>query len=181
MRKKIAVFVLNMYGAMINDVQRGLNEAAFEEDVKLIYFASFSDGFSSEFYDQYVKYDEGDIVSFKLPDLDDFDGVIVITISFTPEYLKRIEPLLEKTKTPVLYLGEPDERFYSVRNADVESFKNVIEHVINSHGAKNIYNVAGVRVMSFKVEGPDKRYELNLQKGCYIVKVGKVVRKISIR
>ena len=44
-----------------------------------------------------------------------------------------------------------------------------------------IYNVAGVRVMSFKVEGPDKRYELNLQKGCYIVKVGKVVRKISIR
>jgi len=151
MRKKIAVFVLNMYGAMINDVQRGLNEAAFEENVKLIYFASFSDGFSSEFYDQYVKYDEGDIVSFKLPDLDDFDGVIVITISFTPEYLKRIEPLLEKTKTPVLYLGEPDERFYSVGNADVESFKDVIEHVINSHGAKNIYNVAGPQDRDFSI------------------------------
>ena len=56
MRKKIAVFVLNMYGAMINDVQRGLNEAAFEENVKLIYFASFSDGFSSEFYDQSFLY-----------------------------------------------------------------------------------------------------------------------------
>jgi len=151
MRKKIAVFVLNMYGAMISDVQRGLNEAAFEEDVKLIYFASFSDGFSSEFYDQYVKYDEGDIVSFKLPDLDDFDGVIVITISFTPEYLKRIEPLLEKTKTPVLYLGEPDERFYSVGNDDVESFKDVIEHVINSHGAKNIYNVAGPQDRDFAI------------------------------
>lgn len=44
-----------------------------------------------------------------------------------------------------------------------------------------IYNVAGVRVMSIKVDGPDKRYELNLPKGCYIVKVGKTVRKISIR
>lgn len=44
-----------------------------------------------------------------------------------------------------------------------------------------IYNVAGVRVMSIKVEGADKRYELNLPKGCYIIKVGKTVRKISIR
>lgn len=44
-----------------------------------------------------------------------------------------------------------------------------------------IYNVAGVHVQSFRVEGSDKRYELNLPKGCYIVKVGKVVRKISIK
>ncbi|MBR6979170.1 MAG: T9SS type A sorting domain-containing protein [Prevotella sp.] len=44
-----------------------------------------------------------------------------------------------------------------------------------------VYNVAGVRVMSVKVEGQDKKFELNLPKGCYIVKVGKVVRKISIK
>jgi len=31
------------------------------------------------------------------------------------------------------------------------------------------------------VEGQDKRFDLNLPKGCYIVKVGKVVRKISIK
>ena len=44
-----------------------------------------------------------------------------------------------------------------------------------------IYNVAGVHVHSFRVEGADRHYELNLPKGCYIVKVGKVVRKISIK
>lgn len=44
-----------------------------------------------------------------------------------------------------------------------------------------IYNVTGVRVMSVKVDGADKSYNLNLPKGCYIVKVGKMVRKISIR
>lgn len=55
-------------------------------------------------------------------------------------------------------------------------------HVTGAAGqALYIYNVAGVRVMSIKVDGPDKRYELNLPKGCYIVKVGKTVRKISIR
>lgn len=44
-----------------------------------------------------------------------------------------------------------------------------------------IYNVTGVRVKSIKVDSNDKRYDLNLPKGCYIVKVGKVVRKISVR
>ena len=55
-------------------------------------------------------------------------------------------------------------------------------HVTGANGQMlYIYNVAGVRVMSIKVEGVDKRYELNLPKGCYIVKVAKVVRKISIK
>lgn len=43
-----------------------------------------------------------------------------------------------------------------------------------------IYNVAGVRVMTVKIDSSDKTYNLNLPKGCYIVKVGKVVRKISL-
>ncbi len=44
-----------------------------------------------------------------------------------------------------------------------------------------IYNVAGVRIMSIKIDSQDKHYDLNLSKGCYIVKVGKTVRKISIK
>lgn len=55
-------------------------------------------------------------------------------------------------------------------------------HITGANGqVMHVYNVAGVRVMSVKVEGLDKRIELNLPKGCYIVKVGKVVRKISIK
>jgi len=44
-----------------------------------------------------------------------------------------------------------------------------------------VYNVTGVRVMSVKIDSPDKLCELDLPKGCYILKVGKTVRKISIR
>ncbi|ERJ80141.1 T9SS type A sorting domain-containing protein [Prevotella disiens] len=58
-------------------------------------------------------------------------------------------------------------------------------NVLRVEGADNetlyIYNVVGVRVMSIKIDGQDKRYSLSLPKGCYIIKVGKVVRKISIR
>jgi len=44
-----------------------------------------------------------------------------------------------------------------------------------------VYNVAGVRVKSIRIDGDDKRFDLNLPKGCYILKVGKTVRKVSIR
>lgn len=61
------------------------------------------------------------------------------------------------------------------------AFYNGVLHVSGANGQTlQIYNVTGVRIMSFRVEGNDKRYELSLPKGCYIVKVGKVVRKISI-
>lgn len=55
-------------------------------------------------------------------------------------------------------------------------------HVVNAQGETlQIYNVAGVCVETIKVDGDDKHYNLELSKGCYIVKVGKVVRKISIK
>lgn len=54
--------------------------------------------------------------------------------------------------------------------------------VTNANGLTlSVYNVAGVCVMQVKVEGADKIFELNLPKGCYILKVGKVVRKVSIK
>ena len=54
-------------------------------------------------------------------------------------------------------------------------------HVTGASGlVLQVYNVLGVRVASIKVEGNEKRIDLPLKSGCYIVKVGNVVRKISI-
>ena len=44
----------------------------------------------------------------------------------------------------------------------------------------SVYNVTGVRIKTIKVDGQDRQYDLELPKGCYILKVGKLVRKISI-
>lgn len=44
-----------------------------------------------------------------------------------------------------------------------------------------IYNVAGVRILSQRIDSYDKTIDLNLNKGCYIVKVGKTARKISVK
>lgn len=65
---------------------------------------------------------------------------------------------------------------------NVTVLSNGIVHVTGANGqVMQVYNVLGVKVASIKVEGNDKRIELPLKSGCYIVKVGDVVRKISIR
>lgn len=62
------------------------------------------------------------------------------------------------------------------------SVQESVLHVTGANGQTlQIFNVAGVMVKSIKVEGNDRHYELNLNKGCYIVKVGKTVRKVSIK
>lgn len=44
-----------------------------------------------------------------------------------------------------------------------------------------VVSLTGKNMMSVKIEAATQRVELNnLPKGCYVVKVGKVVRKISI-
>lgn len=45
-----------------------------------------------------------------------------------------------------------------------------------------IYNMAGVKVVTQRIDSSDKAIELdNLPKGCYIIKIGKVARKVYLR
>lgn len=58
--------------------------------------------------------------------------------------------------------------------------------VMHITGAYNqivtIYNLAGIAVKSFRVEGQDKRFNLSLSDGVYIIKVGtSFTRKILVR
>ena len=147
--KKVAVFVSSMYGSMVHDMQVGIQKAALEHGVKLIFFASFSDGFSREVYDQYIKYDEGDIVPFKIPDLRDFDGAILLSTSFPAGYKERIDGILTESGIPVINLGGYDERYYNILNDEESTFGSIIEHVIEEHGCKDIYHIAGKPVYQF--------------------------------
>lgn len=59
---------------------------------------------------------------------------------------------------------------------------NTSLHVTGAAGMTlEVYNVTGVRIMNVKIDSYDKVIDLALAKGCYIVKVGKTARKISVR
>ncbi|MBR1402157.1 MAG: T9SS type A sorting domain-containing protein [Prevotella sp.] len=82
----------------------------------------------------------------------------------------------------VTYASEAVEIIEQDNQGITITVQDNVLHVTNANGQMLfIYNVTGVRVMSIKIEGADKRVELNLPKGCYIVKVGNTVRKISLK
>ena len=43
-----------------------------------------------------------------------------------------------------------------------------------------VVSLTGRQLMKVKIDSPAQRIELNIPKGCYILKVGKVVRKIQV-
>ncbi|MBQ9357278.1 MAG: T9SS type A sorting domain-containing protein [Prevotella sp.] len=45
----------------------------------------------------------------------------------------------------------------------------------------DVVSLTGRAIASYRIESPSQRIELNLPKGCYILKVGKVVRKVTVR
>lgn len=58
-------------------------------------------------------------------------------------------------------------------------------NIVSVQGASGmsleVVSLTGRAVATYKIEGPAQRIELNLPKGCYILKVGKVVRKVTVR
>jgi len=44
-----------------------------------------------------------------------------------------------------------------------------------------VVSLTGRAIAQYRIDSPAQRIELNLPKGCYILKVGKVVRKVTIR
>lgn len=44
-----------------------------------------------------------------------------------------------------------------------------------------VISLTGRCVTSAKIESPVQRIDLNVPKGCYILKIGKVVRKVTVR
>ena len=151
--KKIAVFTSHVYEPMCSKTQKGINDAALDCGVKVIYFASFSDSYSGRNYDEYTKYDQGDNVSFDIPDIDDFDGVIKISTYFSPSVKNHLDQILSKAKIPVINIGAAyDEKFMNIVCDDSHSFSEIVDHVIEVHGCKDIYHLAGIPEKPFSQE-----------------------------
>ena len=90
----------------------------------------------------------------------------------------------------LLLSGAPMGLMAQSEHEDIETELSAVSLSVNGSkvhitGAESetleVYNLTGVKVATFRIDSNDKALTLNLQRGCYILKVGKVVRKISIR
>ena len=71
-------------------------------------------------------------------------------------------------------MASPDEITIEVKGQTV--------YVSGAQGlSMEVVSLTGRRLTTVKIESPSQKIELNVPKGCYILKIGKVVRKVSIR
>lgn len=62
------------------------------------------------------------------------------------------------------------------------NYSNGVLHVTGASGlVVSVFNIVGQKVFECKIDGNDKRIELPLPANCYIVKVGTLARKISVK
>lgn len=55
-------------------------------------------------------------------------------------------------------------------------------HISGANGQiAYIYNVVGKVIATIKIDGPNAKLPVTLERGCYIVKVGTVVRKVYVK
>lgn len=84
-----------------------------------------------------------------------------------------------KASTVVMELGVAEQIDEQVPQLSVDG------NTVNVQGASGmtleVVSLTGRAVASYRIEGPAQRIELNLPKGCYILKVGKVARKVTVR
>ncbi len=61
---------------------------------------------------------------------------------------------------------------------------NIDGNAVTVSGAQGqkliVVSLTGRQVAEYQIDSPAQRIELNLTKGCYVLKVGNVVRKVSI-
>ena len=153
--KKIAVFTSHVYEQMSGKMQKGLIDAAMKNGVKLIFFASFGDSYTSKNYGEFSAYDEGDRVSFDIPDLSDFDGVIKLNTYFSQVIREHLKQILSEHDIPVINIGTVDEEQFNVRCDDLRTFAKTVEHVIDCHGCKDIFHLAGDKNHNFTFDRLD--------------------------
>ena len=151
-RKKVALFVANLYNEMVRETVEGMYPIAREENVKLIFFTSFADKNINEKYARYENHDVGDYAVFLLPDLKDYDGLLSFDTYMPLSFLGPINQLKEKAPCPVVTLGTVKEGTYSVVNDQARSMKELIGHMIVDHGARELVHIAGTKGRSFVQE-----------------------------
>ena len=85
------------------------------------------------------------------------------TVSAAPAYFAGVMELIDEQEVEVAY----NDGSLTVTGADGLTLQ--------------IVSVTGKVVMNKRIDSPEQKIELNIPKGCYIVKVGKVVRRVYVR
>ncbi|MDO5434793.1 MAG: hypothetical protein Q4G19_00325, partial [Clostridia bacterium] len=136
---RVAVLI----GEIAFDSQRriitGILEKASESNGQVYLFIG-----DAEEYQPHDKYETGEYNIYNLPDFSAFDGVIFVPDTIhSPETVKKVTERIRKAGVPCVSINISIDGFMSVKMGNSEGLKNIVEHLFNRHGVRNLFYISG--------------------------------------
>ncbi|MCQ2465266.1 MAG: GGDEF domain-containing protein [Oscillospiraceae bacterium] len=142
-RKKIGVITTDPENIYQVKVLEGITGKAAQMNYDVLVFATFVKANHLN-----LQYLEGESNIFNIINFEKLDGVILLTQSFRYHsdnllYDKIYGLLKKKCRCPVITVDESIGSYEKVVTDDIESFQKLTNHVIDVHGCRKIYMLAG--------------------------------------
>ncbi len=137
-RKKIAIFATGWASDILFHFMEGMRDQLQNYDADMYLFLNYGT------YGETENSRHGELNIFKLPDISQFDGVVIITnlIDF-PGIAEEIVERCQKAGVPVISHGRIIPGIPNVITDNTAGTKTLTEHLIKEHGVKKIMFFAG--------------------------------------
>jgi len=97
----------------------------------------------------------------------------LLLLTLSPAALWAADAVSQETETAEIASAAQGEVSLEVQGRNL--------HILNAQGqALEVFDITGKLVVSQRIDSNDKHVALTLGKGCYIIRVGKLTRKIAL-
>lgn len=140
MRRRIALFANGWGTECLQEVGHGIQKVAQNNDIDVFAFVNYS-AHADKKTNQL-----GEFNIFTVPDLNDFDGVVVLANSFNTEIEKNfIEEVVKKIDIPAISIEAKIDGMDFVGIDDYAGMSEITEHLITKHGIKDVLFIGGIK------------------------------------
>ncbi|MBO7450270.1 MAG: GGDEF domain-containing protein [Clostridiales bacterium] len=138
MKRKIALFTNGWSDDYLDFALDGARKRVAEDNIDLFIFLEYTS------YDNTKAEIAGELNILNLPDLKDFDGVLLLgnTLNNAGENLILRDKILE-AGIPAICLENSLDGINCIRTENVNGMKELMEHMITVHGVKDVFWIGG--------------------------------------
>jgi len=138
MKKKIAVFAGGWGGEYLQEVLAGMQKSASKVNSDIFCFINFSTSSTNP------RDNEADVNFFTLPNLSDFDGVILLANSFNcAQELNYLLAQIKSTNIPALSVEYELQGIPKIVTDNYSGMYDLSEHLLTVHNVKEILFIGG--------------------------------------
>ena len=138
MKHKIAVYANGWNMESLRQAMTGIRKYAALEDFDVFVFLSYAS------YSDYDSLNRGQLNLYKLPDMRDFDGIIVLsTMINSPQTAVELCLKAKELQIPVVSVGMEIDGIPSIRVSNREGMHDLVTHLVEQHNVKKVLFMGG--------------------------------------